>query len=154
MGEFVLKRFRILLGAALSALSLVLISAAPATAHTANEAIQYGCGAGYALASDGTRAITIGSTTWGYVHLAYNSSNGYNCAVARKTAYHGTASRVSVQLDVQNVGSFYKSDPAAAHWESVSHYARGHCVMYYGWVWNPAGTSLAGGGRNTWGNCG
>jgi hypothetical protein len=155
MGEhLVLTRFTTLTGAIVAALGVVLVTAAPATAHTASEAIQYGCGAGYALASDGTRAITNGSSTWGYVHLAYNSSTGYNCVVARKTAYHGTASRVSVELTVQNSGTYYKSDPAAAHWESVSHFARGHCVQYYGWVWNPAGTALAGGGRTTWGNCG
>jgi len=154
MGRIVLRRFRILLAATATAMGLVLVLAAPATAHTAAEAIQAGCGAGYGLASDGTRAVTNGSATWGYVHLAYNNSNGYNCVVTRKTSYHGTASRVSVELTVQGSGTYYRSDPDAGHWESISHYARGSCVQYYGWIWNPAGSALAGGGRTSWGNCG
>jgi hypothetical protein len=148
-----LKRLQTTLGASVIALGLVLVSTAPATAHTQSEAITNGCGSGFAAVSDGTRAITTGSSTWGYVHLAYNRSTGVNCAVTRKTAYHGTASRVSVELKVQNVGTFYKADNDAAHWESVSHAAANRCVQYYGWVWNPAGTTVAGGGRQTWGNC-
>lgn len=149
-----LTRFQTMLGALATGLCLVLVSTAPATAHTQSEAITNGCGAGFAAATDGTRAVTIGSSTWGYVHLAYNNSTGANCVVTRKTTYHGTASRVSVELTVQNLGTYYKSDPDAAHWESVSHSAAGRCVMYFGWVWDPAGNSLAAGGRQTWGNCG
>ena len=54
-----------------------------------------------------------------------------NCVVTRKTSDHGTA-----------------------HWGSVSHHTADRCVMYYGWAWNPQGTLLADGGRQTWGNCG
>ncbi|MCG8918538.1 hypothetical protein L6E12_22410 [Actinokineospora sp. PR83] len=50
--------------------------------------------------------------------------------------------------------TYYKADPDAGHWESVSHYAANRCVQHYGRVWNPAGTVVAGGGRQTWGNCG
>ncbi|WP_439658551.1 hypothetical protein ACSHWB_40170 [Lentzea sp. HUAS TT2] len=149
-----LKRFQTTLCASAIALGLVLVSTAPANAHTQSEAIANGCGSGFAAASDGTRAVTTGSSTWGYVHLAYNNSTGVNCVVTRKTSYHGTASRVSVELIVQNTGTYYKSDPDAGHWESVSHAAAGRCVQYYGWVWNPAGTVVSGGGRQTWGNCG
>jgi hypothetical protein len=149
----VLTRFQTTLAAAGAALCLVLVSATPATAHTQSEAITNGCGAGFGASTNGTRAITTGSSTWGYVHLAYNNSTGVNCVVTRKTAYHGTASRVSVELTIQNVGTYYKADPAAGHWESVSHYARSRCVMFYGWVWNPAGSTVAGGGRQVWDNC-
>lgn len=150
-----MKKIRVLLGIAAASAALITGLATPATAHTANEAILYGCGSGYSLVSDGVRAVTTTSgSTWGYVYLTYNSSNGYNCVVTRKTAYHGTASRVRAELTVQNLGTYTNIDNAALHWESVKAYGRGHCVQYFGWVWNPQGTALSGGGRTYWGNCG
>lgn len=150
-----MKKVRALIGASAASGALIVGLAAPATAHTANEAILYGCGSGYSLVNDGTRAVTTTSgSIWGYVHLTYNSSNGYNCVVTRKTAYHGTPSRVRAELTVQNVGTYTNIDNAASHWESVQAYGRGHCVQYFGWVWNPQLTTLAAGGRTYWGNCG
>ena len=149
-----MARIRTLLGLLTAAAALMVTAAPAASAHTQAEAILNGCGSGFRLVTDGTRAITTGGSTWGYVHLTYNSATGANCVVTRKTAYHGTPSRVSVELVVQNDDTYYRADNAASHWESVTHNAAGRCVMYSGWVWNPAGTVVAYGGRQSWGNCG
>ena len=135
----------------LGSCALVLATALPASAHSVSEAIRYGCGSGYSLVSDGTR--NVGS--WGQVHLTYNSSNGYNCVVTRKTgAYHGVASRVTANLEIQGRGDYWKSDDNASHWEAVKAYGRGACVKYWAAIWNPAGSRFESGGRLTWGNCG
>ncbi len=133
---------------------LVTGAALPAQAHTAAEAIQGACGSGYRVVSDGTRAVkTSSGSTWGYVYLTYNSSNGVNCVVTRKTAYHGTATYTDAWIAVQNVGSKLSSGKYG-HYAFVKMYGKGHCVKYYGVIYNPSGTNSAYGGRSAWGNCG
>lgn len=142
-------------GSVVAAVTLILGVAQPASAHTRSEAIQYGCGSGYSLVNNGTRAIkTPSGTTWGYAHLTYNNNNGYNCVVVRKTSFHGNPSRVRAQLTVQGRTGDDDYLNTAQHWVSAKAYARSTCVKYYGWIWNPSRTILASGGRTTWGNCG
>ncbi|SCL44795.1 hypothetical protein GA0070606_0455 [Micromonospora citrea] len=138
-----------------SATALVAVQSTPAYAHTRNEAVLYGCGSGYGIVSDGVRAVkTSNGTTWGEVILTYNASNGYNCVVTRKTAYHGTASPVTANLRLQFSGEFEKRDDYAEHWESVKARGAGMCAQYWGAIANPYAGVSAAGGRYTWGNCG
>ncbi|WP_019812258.1 hypothetical protein [Saccharomonospora halophila] len=150
-----MRRVRALFGSVVVAGAVLVGTASPAAAHSASEAVQYGCGSGYGIVSDGTRAVrTDSGAVWGYVHLAYNSGNGRNCVVTRKTSYHGTPSRVRAEITVAGDGAYSNADNSASHWESVKRYASDTCVQYFGWIWDPAGSTLAAGGRTTWGNCG
>ncbi|TCB98462.1 hypothetical protein E0H26_08775 [Micromonospora zingiberis] len=146
---------------AMAVAGMVTLSASPASAHSQAEAIAAACGSGYGIVSDGTRAVTTPSgTVYGYVHLAYNSSNGNNCVVTRKTSYHGTPTRTRAQIGVQQAnGSIVTYDDAGdfSHYANVIRFASGRCVTYFGWIWStPTGGNgtLASGGRTTLGNCG
>ncbi|HVK24049.1 MAG TPA: hypothetical protein VM677_22065 [Actinokineospora sp.] len=148
------------LGIAAMAGALTFTAAAPASAHSASDAIRYGCGSGFSVVPDGTRLVkTSAGLTWGNVYLAYNSATGYNCVVTNKTYYHDTPSEVSASLTVDGVGAFGApvtytyTLPGVLHWVSVDHYAAGHCVKFSGKIWNPAHTAYATGARTTFGNC-
>lgn len=140
------------------ALGTSLVAAAPADAHTVSSAIYNGCGSGYKIVSDGTRTLrTPAGHTYGYVYLTYNSSNGYNCVVTRKVAFHGTPS-----LTLARVAVLHKDGTQTMRqdWKKYSHFAatkvygKGKCVAYWGDMRNPAGTVKASNGRWKWGNCG
>jgi uncharacterized membrane protein len=138
-----------------SATALVAVQSTPAYAHSRSDAVLYGCGSGYGIVSEGLRDVkTSDGTVYGEVILTYNASNGYNCVVTRKTAYHGTASRTAAILKLSSSGTFHKADDNAEHWESVKAYGAGQCAQYWGYVDSPSGSSSALGGRFYWGNCG
>lgn len=103
--------------------------------------------------SDGQRAlVTSAGSIWGYVYLTYNSSNGMNCVVTRKTAYHGTPTRTLARLEVQNRG-MTQDWASYSHFAAVKAYGRGACVAYWGDIQNSSGSNHAAGGRWSWGNC-
>lgn len=140
--------------AAMAAALLVAGTGVGAQAHTANDAILQGCGSGYKVVNDGTRdLVTSTGQIWGKVYLTYNSSNGMNCVVTRKTAFHGTPTHTLARLAVQ--GAAVQQDWSEySHYASVKLYGRGRCVAYWGDVENSTGSTWAGGGRWQWGNCG
>jgi hypothetical protein len=139
---------------AVSATALVAVESTPAYAHDRSDAVLYGCGSGYAIVSDGVRAVkSEAGVTWGEVILTYNPSNGYNCVVTRKIAYHGTGTWVEAWLKLDSSGTFSKAYDNAEHWESVKHKGAGQCAQYWGLIKSPSG-AFASGGRYTWGNCG
>jgi hypothetical protein len=161
-----------LAAAGLLAAGMLTVSASPAAAHTEAQALA-ACGPGYSVVNDAggiggkaKRPVTTNSgAVWGYVYLLYNS-NGNNCVVTRKTAFHGTPTRTVAELGVQqsNGSIAYYTDPVSgqpgnySHYANVAHFAADRCVTYYGFIWNvpaeqPGGT-LADGGRATLGNCG
>ncbi|WFE19682.1 hypothetical protein O7621_17305 [Solwaraspora sp. WMMD937] len=147
----------------LAVTTVVALSAAPASAHSQAEVIQAACGSGYDIVSDGTRTIrTPSGTVYGYVYLTYNASNGNNCVVTRKTAYHGTPTRTRVQIGVQQSNGtvvYYDDAGDYSHYANRTVYAADRCVNYFGWIWNvptasTAAGTLASGGRTQLGNCG
>lgn len=139
---------------AIASVAAVTMSSSPAYAHTRAEAVDFGCGTGYGIVSDGVRAVkTSAGATWGEVILTYNAGNGNNCVVTRKTVYHGTASRTVAVLKLSSSGTFHSADDNAAHWESVKAHGSGQCAQYWGYVYSPSGSTSALGGRMTWGNC-
>ncbi|NYH54842.1 MULTISPECIES: spore-associated protein A [Nocardiopsis] len=117
----------------------LLVSASPAAAAT------YGgeCGSGYKVVNEDN----IGSK--GTVYLTYNSSNGYNCVVAKRNN-PGSAILMEAGLSVS---------PAGNHWDvydggyyttyagPVYLHASGQCVDWMGRI-----TGTEGGDRGT--NCG
>lgn len=151
------------IAAALATLAIVvaatLVSASPAHAHTRWSAVYYGCGSGYSQVSDGVRPLTVGpdGPKWGEIILAYNSGNGYNCAVTRSTHWHGTPTTLTAWLRVRQsngtVKSYNRTCTACYHWESVKAYGSGMCVKTHG-VIGDDGDDFAYGGHKNWGHCG
>lgn len=145
---------------ALTAATLITVSASPAQAHSRSSAIYYGCGPGYFKVSDGVREIKdprVGQEVWAEVVLAYNSSNSHNCVVTYKphgSTAHGvpTALSASIRVQYSSEGWVTNSCSSCSHWESVTRWARDRCVMYKGYVENQYGVR-ASAGRYSWGNC-
>lgn len=131
----------------------------PAYARTRSSAIYYGCGSGFNVVDDGTRELR-NNGLWGEVILTYNGSTGENCVVVRKIKFHNEKTHTGAGIKVQgdsagwrvNSGYFY-------HWESITRYARGECVQYWGYMTTQESPdeeryATARDGRREWGNCG
>ncbi|WP_133741260.1 spore-associated protein A [Actinorugispora endophytica] len=99
-------------------------TAAPASAAT------YGgeCGSGYSVVN----SKSIGSS--GTVFLTYNSSNGYNCAVAKRNTA-GSAILIEVGLSISPKGNHwdaYEGDYFTSYAGPVYLSAAGSCVDWAG----------------------
>ena len=122
--------------------------------YTPAEACHEDFGGTWTSVTDGHRAVTISSgAKWGDVYLLWNDVTKYNCSVTIKRVYIGTESRTVAGLRVE--GKDWVQDANNyKYYAAVQAPACNKRVMYDGFVWNPAGTVLADGGRYTWGNGG
>ncbi|TQJ12896.1 hypothetical protein FB459_0273 [Yimella lutea] len=133
-----------------------LANAGGASAHSASDVIRQGCGSGYSVVKDGHRGIYKNGKKWGDVYLTYNATNGMNCVVTRKVAWHGTYTPTLARLDVANDGRGYVQDwKKYKYFAATKAYGKGKCVAYWGDIrpgWDARPHASA--GRWTWGNCG
>jgi hypothetical protein len=100
-----------------------------------------------------TDKLTYNGTTYGYLNIYYNSSNGYNCAeTTSASATYGKSKFMYVELDVcketspGNTCTFLSSNPPYTDHDggTYSYYAgpagvdgKGHCISSYGEIdWN------------------
>lgn len=146
------------------ATSALLVSAAPASAHTLDQAVRAAAGCGW---SSGSYTLQHSSAIrkWsgsgytgaivGNVHLLWSSTYQQNCVVTLKVAAHGTNTLTRATLNVQRSGNSvsYVDSGQYAHYAAVARNTRGECVSYSGFV-RPIPAEANYGGRSSWGNCG
>ncbi|MER6580418.1 hypothetical protein [Nonomuraea sp. NPDC001023] len=145
----------ILLTAAIG-LSGVVATPAGATAARSPESI---CGSGFWIVKGGTQPVkTSSGRRYGTVYLLYSRSSGENCVVTVKSSFVGTKTPMSAMLTVQPKGKKVvervDSGKFAYYAGPVKYYAANACVKFWGSI-KPNGhdPAVAGGGRQTWGNC-
>lgn len=140
------KRFTAMLTAAASITGLAIVAApsASATTTTASSAAAYGCSG---TEIDSYAVKTSGGTTFGTIHLYYDSSTGRNCAVnvANAAGGYGTYTIKNVYLGVYGGTTVY--DPAFGSTTKYANYAGpvsvsapGKCILVGGVIQSPAGT--------------
>ncbi|WP_159945026.1 MULTISPECIES: hypothetical protein [unclassified Nocardiopsis] len=148
---------------ALSALglsaSMLFLAAAPASAHTLDEAVRAGAGCGWTSGSYSTlhsaAVTTNGGTRYGTAYLLWSNTYQQNCVVTIKSgATHGVSTRTAAYLYLSGSGNeYYYDDGNYAHYAARAYGAGGRCVAYAGIIYGTSGT-LATGGRSEYGNCG
>ncbi|MFJ9552511.1 hypothetical protein ACIRPH_01765 [Nocardiopsis sp. NPDC101807] len=146
--------------AALSVIASVLfLTAAPASAHTLDQAVRAGSGCGWTsgsyttLHSDGAHYRPTG-IQYGTIYLLWSSTYQENCVVTLKISLaHGVESRTSAYLYMLSPAERVGDDDNYAHYAAVSYPARGRCVAYTGYVYVPF-VGPASGGRSAYDNCG
>ncbi|WP_046471550.1 hypothetical protein [Allosalinactinospora lopnorensis] len=134
-----LKKAAVAVGVAATALAGTVATASPAVAATyAGE-----CGGGYGVVN----SAPIGSV--GTVFLTYNSSNGYNCVVAKRNAA-GSPVIIEAGLSIHPAGNHwdvYEGDYFTSYAGPIYLHAAGQCVDWMGRI-----SGVEGGKRGT--NCG
>ncbi|MFI7054879.1 spore-associated protein A [Streptosporangium canum] len=102
-----------------------MVTAGPASAASYNGS----CGPGYSVSH------SVGSTT-GTVFLTYNSSNGYNCAVAIANRRYSTAVRMNVWIRLSSNHQKYTSEDGKFHSYAgpVFLYGKNSCIDYRGMI--------------------
>ncbi|GLY24442.1 hypothetical protein [Micromonospora sp. NBRC 101691] len=134
---------------ALGAACLVTTGATPAYAHSQQGAIRAACGPNYSLLEGGLSEVkTEAGEVWGEVMLTYNATKDKFCVVTRKIAFHGEPTRVIAGIFHESEGVVVTDRAKVSHQASVKLPAGGECAKYYGYVFDPGGTSAFGGGAN------
>lgn len=128
--------------------------AAAANPYTAAEACHNDFGGTWVPVSDNRRSVvTPSGTKWADVYLMWNDSTKRNCVATIKRAFVGTSTRTVAGLRVE--GSDWVQDARNyQYYAAVQASACNKRVMYDGFVWNASRTTLAQGGRYTFGNGG
>ncbi|NUP00552.1 MAG: hypothetical protein HOV96_03115 [Nonomuraea sp.] len=138
--------------------------ATPANASTASSP-QSICGSGFGVVSGGVQPVkTSSGRRYGTVYLLYSRRTGENCVVTVKTSFVGTKTPVSATLTIMSrpmkdtkQSPIVRTDSGRykSYAGPVKYWAKGACVKFWGTI-KPLGhdPAVAGGGRNSWGNCG
>ncbi|MEW2518640.1 hypothetical protein [Actinacidiphila alni] len=152
--EGLMRRILSIVGGVLLLLGGMLILSPSASAATTGA---YGCSG---TQIDTYAVKTSGGSVWGTIHLYYDSSTGYNCAVNVATAagYYGTPSFKAINMTRCVAGTVagqkcvsdgtYRQDPAGSTLYSeyagpVSFSAAGRCINVYGAIVSPDGNTDA-----------
>ena len=132
--------------------------AAPASAHSFNDAVRSSAGCNWPTGSYSTREYkTITNSNnivLGQVSLLWHGGRGENCVVTMKQgSMHGRYTPTTATLYREGLSPAVDSG-VYAHYAAAAKFARNICVAYRGWIRDYRDQVDYSAGRSKFGNCG